>query len=216
MADPSSVVFVVDDDPSIRRSLTNLLHSVGFRVEAFTTANEYLESRPVDAPGCLVLDVRLPGMSGLDLQREMARTREPRPIVFITAHGDVPMAVQAMRGGAIEFLTKPFREQDLLDAIRRAIDLDRHMRGARANLAELQRRFESLSPREREVFGGVVAGLANKQIADELGVSEATVKVHRGQVMQKMEAASVPDLVTMSAKLGTNQQISAPPRIRQS
>ena len=199
------VVFVVDDDPSIRRSLTNLLRSMEFRVETFTTADEYLQSAQVDAPGCLVLDVRLPGMSGLDLQREMSRFSAPRPIVFITGHGDVPMAVQAIRGGAVEFLTKPFRDQDLLDAIRRAIDLDRHMRHARGELADLQRRFESLSPREREVFERVVAGLANKRIAAELDVTEATVKVHRAQVMQKMRAESVPDLVTMRAKLEAGQ-----------
>ena len=214
MADSASVVFVVDDNLSMRRWLANLLRSVGFRVETFTTAQEYLEGPPVDAAGCLVLDVRLPGMSGLDLQREMARSREPRPIVFITGHGDVPMAVQAMKGGAVEFLTKPFREQDLLDAIRRAIDLDHHMRGARATRADLQSRFESLSPREREVFERVVAGLPNKQIAAELGLSEATVKVHRGQVMEKMRASSVPDLVTMSAKLGTPQD--GPSRRQQS
>jgi FixJ family two-component response regulator len=206
MADPSPVVFVVDDDLSIRRSLTNLLRSIGFRVEAFTSAQEYRNSTAVDAPGCLVLDVRLPGMSGLDLQRDMASCGEPRPIVFITGHGDVPMAVQAMKGGAVEFLTKPFREQDLLDAIRRGIDLDRHLRSARATLADLQIRFESLSPREREVFQRVVAGLPNKRIADELGVSEATVKVHRGQVMEKMHANSVPDLVTMHAKLSPRER----------
>ena len=206
MADPAPVVFVVDDDPSIRRSLANLLRSVGFRVDSFTTAQEYLESAPVEAPGCLVLDVRLPGMSGLDLQREIARSRKPRPIVFITGHGDVPMAVQAMKGGAIEFLTKPFREQDLLDAIRRAIDLDSHMRSAQAVLADLETRFESLSPREREVFQRVVAGLPNKQIAAELGLSEATVKVHRGQVMEKMHASSVPDLVNMHAKLSPRER----------
>jgi RNA polymerase sigma factor (sigma-70 family) len=206
MTDPSPVVFVVDDDLSIRRSLANLLRSVGFRVEAFTSAQEYRNSAAVDAPGCLVLDVRLPGMSGLDLQRDMASSGEPRPIVFITGHGDVPMAVQAMKGGAVEFLTKPFREQDLLDAIRRGIDLDRHLRSARATLADLETRFESLSPREREVFQRVVAGLPNKRIADELGVSEATVKVNRGQVMEKMHANSVPDLVTMHAKLSPRER----------
>ena len=206
MADPSPVVFVVDDDLSMRRSLANLLRSVGFRVESFTTAQEYLESAPVEAPGCLVLDVRLPGMSGLDLQREIARSRKPTPIVFITGHGDVPMAVQAMKDGAIEFLMKPFREQDLLDAIRRAIDLDSHMRSAQAVLADLETRFESLSPREREVFQRVVAGLPNKQIAAELSLSEATVKVHRGQVMEKMHASSVPDLVNMHAKLSPRER----------
>jgi len=206
MADPSPVVFVVDDDLSMRRSLANLLRSVGFRVESFTTAQEYLESAPVEAPGCLVLDVRLPGMSGLDLQREIARSRKRRPIVFITGHGDVPMAVQAMKGGAIEFLMKPFREQDLLDAIRRAIDLDSHLRSAQAVLADLETRFESLSPREREVFQRVVAGLPNKQIAAELSLSEATVKVHRGQVMEKMDASSVPDLVNMHAKLSPRER----------
>ena len=204
MAD-QPVVFVVDDDPSIRRSLTNLLRSMEFRVETFTTADEYRQSAQVDAPGCLVLDVRLPGMSGLDLQREISQSSAPRPIVFITGHGDVPMAVQAIKGGAVEFLMKPFRDQDLLDAIRRAIDLDRHMRHARVELDDLQRRFESLSPREREVFERVVAGLANKRIAADLDVAEATVKVHRAQVMQKMRAESVPDLVTMRAKLGAGQ-----------
>ncbi len=208
MADPQPVVYVVDDDASVRRSLMNLLRSVGFQVEAFTAAQAYLESPQSDVPGCLVLDVRLPGMSGLDLQREMAKISAPRPIVFITGHGDIPMAVQAIKGGAVEFLTKPFREQDLLDAIRRAIDLDRHMRRARADLSDLQRRFESLSPREREVLERVVAGLPNKQIAVDLGVTEATVKVHRGQVMEKMRAASVPDLVTMNAKLGAAQHKS--------
>jgi FixJ family two-component response regulator len=208
MVDPQPVVYVVDDDASVRRSLMNLLRSVGFHVEVFTAAHDYLDSPQADAPGCLVLDVRLPGMSGLDLQREMARTKAPRPIVFITGHGDIPMAVQAIKGGAVEFLTKPFREQDLLDAIRRAIDLDRHMRRARADLSDLQRRFESLSPREREVLERVVAGFPNKQIAIDLGVTEATVKVHRGQVMEKMRAASVPDLVTMNAKLGAAQHKS--------
>jgi RNA polymerase sigma factor (sigma-70 family) len=205
MADPQPVVYVVDDDASVRRSLMNLLRSVGFDVEGFAAPHDYLESAQADAPGCLVLDVRLPGMSGLDLQREIAKTRAPRPIVFITGHGDIPMAVQAIKGGAVEFLTKPFREQDLLDAIRRAIDLDRHMRRARADLSDLLRRFESLSPREREVLERVVAGLPNKQIAADLGVTEATVKVHRGQVMEKMRAGSVPDLVTMNAKLGAAQ-----------
>ncbi len=207
-ADLQSVIFVVDDDPSVRRSLTNLLRSVGFQVEAFSTAREYLASPEVDALGCLVVDVRLPGMSGLDLQREVARAAVPRPVVFITGHGDVPMAVQAIKGGAVEFLTKPFRDQDLLDAIRRAIDLDHHMRLARINLAELQRRFASLSPRESEVFEHVVAGLPNKQIATALTVSEATVKVHRGQVMHKMGAVSLPDLVTMHAKLGAGHRKS--------
>jgi RNA polymerase sigma factor (sigma-70 family) len=208
MTDPPSVVFVVDDDPSIRRSLTNLLRSVGFRVETFPTATDYLKSPQIDTPGCLVVDVRLPDMSGLDLQREVTRAAAPRPIVFITGHGDIPMAVQAVKGGAVEFLTKPFRDQDLLDAIRRAIDLDRHMRLARVDLADLQGRFASLSPREREVFEHVVAGLPNKQIAAALGLSEATVKVHRGQVMQKMRADSLPDLVTMRAKLGAGHRKS--------
>lgn len=204
MDGPQSVIFVVDDDPSIRRSLRNLLRSVGFQVEAFPSARDYLENPQIDAPGCLVADVRLPGMSGLDLQREVAGAAVPRPIVFITGHGDIPMAVQAIKGGAVEFLTKPFRDQDLLDAIHRAIDLDRHMRLARAELAELQSRFASLSSRECEVFEHVVTGLPNKHIAAALSLSEATVKVHRGQVMQKMCAASVADLVTMRSKLGTH------------
>ncbi|MBI2188736.1 MAG: response regulator transcription factor [Acidobacteria bacterium] len=200
-AAPQPTVFVVDDDASSRRSLANLLRSAGFEVEVFGTAQAYLEAPQPDTPGCLVLDVRLPGMSGLDLQREMARSRAPRPIVFITGHGDIPMAVQAIKGGAVDFLAKPFREQDLLDAIRRAVELDGHMRHARADLATLQHRFDSLSPREREVFERVVAGLPNKQIAAELDLSEATVKVHRGQVMQKMQAESVAELVNMSASL---------------
>ena len=206
MANPEAVVFIVDDDPSIRRSLTNLLRSVGLRAETFTTAHEYVNSPQIDAPGCLVLDVRLPGMSGLDLQSEMSRSKAPRPIVFITGHGDIPMAVQAVKRGAVEFLTKPFREQDLLDAIQRAIDVDRHLRHARSDLADLQQRFKSLSRREREVFERVVAGLANKLIGAELGLSEATVKVHRRQVMEKMRADSVPDLVTMRAKLDLDRR----------
>jgi FixJ family two-component response regulator len=197
-----AIVFVVDDDQGVREATRSLLASVGLRAETFETAQEFLSSRRPDGPGCLVLDVRLPGLSGLDLQRELARTGEPIPIVFITGHADVPMSVQAMKAGAVEFLTKPFRDQQLLDAIQQAVDRDRRERRHRAELAELRRRYESLTPREREVMAGVVAGLLNKQIAAELGTSEITVKVHRAQTMQKMRAGSLADLVRIAERLG--------------
>jgi FixJ family two-component response regulator len=202
-----SVVFIVDDDASMCEALTRLFGTVGCRAQAFRTAQEFLSAKRPDAPGCLVLDVRLPGVSGLDLQRELATADPPFQIVFMTAHGDIPMTVQAMKAGAVEFLTKPFRDQQLLDAVQQAIDRDRVARHQRAELAELRRRHESLTHRESEVMTLVVTGLLNKQIAAELHTSEATVKAHRAQLMRKMEAQSVAQLVKIAERLRL-----APPR----
>jgi len=195
------IVFVVEDDSSMREALTDLITSVGLSVEAFKSAREFLEHRRRDAPACLVLDVRLPGLSGLDLQRELVRTEAPIPIIFITGHGDIPMSVRAIKEGAVEFLAKPFRDQDLLDAIQQALEIDRAARQERSMVAEVRRRYESLTKREREVMRLVVSGLLNKQIAGELGSSEVTVKMHRGQVMRKMKAQSIVELLRMAEKI---------------
>jgi FixJ family two-component response regulator len=198
----AAVVFVVDDDAAIRNSLRRLITSVGFKVELFSSAREFVGARRPDAPACLILDVRLPGPSGLDLQRELADTDAELPIIFLTGHGDIPMSVRAMKAGAVEFLTKPFRPQDLLDAIRNAIDRDRTARAERHERIELRRRYASLTPRERDVLACIVAGLLNKQIAGELGTSEATVKEQRAHVMAKMQAGSVAQLVHFASRLG--------------
>jgi FixJ family two-component response regulator len=203
------IVFVVDDDPSMREALIDLLASVGLSVEAFKSAPEFLERKRPDAPACLVLDVRLQGLSGLDLQRELLRTEAPIPIIFITGHGDIPMSVRAMKEGAVEFLPKPFRDQDLLDAIQHAIEIDRVARQERAVMAAVRRRYESLTKREREVMKLIVSGLLNKQIAVQLGSSEVTVKMHRGQVMHKMKAESVVQLARMAEKIGVTSECGA-------
>ena len=202
MAEGKAIVFVVDDDASVREGLGSLIRSAGLRVETFASAQEFLARSRADVPSCLVLDVRLPGLSGLDLQKRMAEVNIEIPIVFITGHGDVPTSVQAMKAGAVEFLTKPFADRDLLDAIQQAIKRDRVARRQQAEMAELYDRYDSLTPREREVMEWVVSGLLNKQIAAELGTSEITVKVHRGQVMQKMQADSLASLVRIAERLG--------------
>jgi FixJ family two-component response regulator len=193
-------VFIIDDDRGMRQSIQDLVESVGLRAESFATGEEFLRRKRTNDPSCLVLDVRLPQISGLDFQRQLAETGVEIPIIFVTAHGDVPMSVRALKSGAVEFLTKPFRDQDLLDAIQQALQRDRAARERQAEIHDLQERYQTLTAREREVMTLVVSGMLNKQIASEIGASEATVKIHRGHVMQKMQAGSVIDLLRMADK----------------
>jgi FixJ family two-component response regulator len=199
------IVFVVDDDPSMRKALANLFRSVGLRAEVFGSARELLESELPDVASCLVLDIRLPGPSGLDFQAELAKTNIQIPIIFMTGHGDIPMTVKAMKAGAIDFLTKPFRDQDMLDAVATAIERDRTRRKDQKAVAELRAVFETLTTRERDVFALVASGLMNKQIAAEIGLAEITVKIHRGHIMRKMGARSLADLVRMAEMLGIHR-----------
>jgi len=201
MTEPGATVFVVDDDPSVRRAIKRLVESVGLHVEPFGSASEFMSSDHPEVASCLVLDIRLPGISGLDFQRELSQANVHIPIIFITGHGDIPMSVRAMKAGAVEFLTKPFRDQDLLDAIQVALERDGKRRQLQAETAALRERFQSLTPREREVLPLVVSGLLNKQVAAEMGTTEATVKVHRSQLMRKMGADSLPDLVRMAERI---------------
>jgi FixJ family two-component response regulator len=201
MVEANATVLVVDDDSALRRSIGLLLESVGLDAQLFASIDDFLKSDPVDGPSCLVLDVRLPGKSGLDLQRELAAANRELPIIFITGHGDIPMTVQAMKGGAIEFLTKPFRDQDLLDAIQLGFSRDRARRENENVLTDLRERFASLSPREREIMVEVARGRLGKQIANDIGIAESTVKVHRSRAMQKMNAGSLPELGRMADRL---------------
>jgi FixJ family two-component response regulator len=206
MREPDPIVFVIDDELLIREGIQSLIKSQGLRVETFASARDFMLAKRPDAPACLVLDVRMPGLSGLDLQRKLSDANIQIPIIFITGHGDIPMSVRAMKEGALEFLTKPVRGQDLLDAIQKAVARDRGLRKERAEMMEIRTRFDSLTPREREVLNLVVAGLLNKQIADELGISELTIKTHRAHLMQKTQAESLAHLVRMAEKLKTALQ----------
>ena len=196
------IVRIVDDDPSMRRALTNLFQSVGLKVEAFGSAAEIMDAKPPAVPSCLVLDIRLPGSSGLDLQADLAKANIHTPIIFITGHGDIPMTVRAMKSGAVDFLTKPVRDQDMLDAVQAALERDRRRRDAEKSVSGVRSRFESLSTRQRDVLSLVASGLMNKQVAAELGLAEITVKIYRGQIMRKMGARSLADLVRMTDALG--------------
>jgi RNA polymerase sigma factor (sigma-70 family) len=202
MPEAAPIVFVVDDDPSVRRAIKRLIGSVGLQVELFGSAQEFLRGKRPEVPSCLVLDIRLPGISGLDFQRTLAQANIHTPIIFVTAHADIPMTVRAMKAGAVEFLTKPFRDQDLLDAVHGALERDRTRRQQEAELATLRKRLETLTPREREVLPLVVSGFLNKQIAAEIGTSETTVKVHRSQLMRKMGANSLAELVRLAERIG--------------
>ena len=200
MSENEPIVFIVDDDESVRKALSRLIKSVDLKVETFSSANDFLKRDPYDGPACMVLDIRMPGLSGLDLQAELAKSERTSSIVFITGHGNIPMSVQAIKAGAVDFLEKPFEEQALLDAVHLAIQKDRLVKEKLAELRKIQERVESLTPREREVFALVVTGMLNKQIAFEMGISEKTIKVHRARVMQKMQADSLADLVRMAEK----------------
>jgi FixJ family two-component response regulator len=214
MTNSEPTVFVIDDDKAVRSATKNLLESVGLQVESFGSPREFLASERVHSPGCLVLDVRLPGTSGLDFQKDLAARNVEIPIIFLTGHADIPMTVQAMKSGASDFLTKPFRDQELLDAIQKAIGRDRERRAQELRLSEERKRFSSLTPREREVMALVIAGHLNKQVAAEIGTSETTAKIHRGQVMRKMQVQSLADLVRVAEKLGIQPPSSDTPAQR--
>lgn len=210
MPEPDAIVYVVDDDPSVRSSTARLVRSAGLAVRTFGSAREFLDQPRAEAPGCLILDVRMPGKGGLELQEEIARWTDPLPIIFVTGHGDIPMTVRAMRGGALDVMTKPYRKADLLGAIRGAIERDRTARRDRREATALRRRYERLTPREREVMARVVAGLLNKQIAGELSTTERTIKFHRGHIMEKMQAASLAELVQMATQLDVTPGTARP------